>query len=364
MSIRSGFGPGPGSGTGVGTRVTAQVRLETIVADEAFQDAAEEEDEFAPLAAEPEEDIDAGGSVFLDGDGGVRGPSDYEWLDALPLIHQLPASARPPVYFFIDELYRLHSLSRSEVKPSPVRRAIALAIARHLELSNVELREPGAWRNIPFIGNDARLRKLAISHLEDWLESMPDGLQLKFASALLSALEKKKSGRELPTIELRKLLSTPKSLVPAPRRFDELMDELLPVVEQLGAMEVISRFRVKSEEDWQVEFAPHPDFVSSSKLRIGLNKYGEEYKAFGIVLANGDVITPQALICLASKKRRATRAAALRALADAKAAGLAPPTEVAGEPWDKTLWQRFKDSQRKSAAILQTLAEGEARNEE
>jgi hypothetical protein len=138
---------------------------------------------------------------------------------------------------------------------------IVQAVAQHLKNCRIELKEPGAWRDIPCIGDDSALYKLAVG--------------------------------------------------------------------QFGTGKI--------------------------RLDVALKNFGSEYKAFGIILANGDVVTPQALIDRAREKtvnpRRATRAGLLRAVADARAAGLGRPTAVAGEEWkDKELWTAFEDAQREAKA--------------
>jgi len=62
---------------------------------------------------------------------------------------------------------------------------------------------------------------------------------------------------------------------------------------------------------------------------------------FAIRLPNGDVIAPKALLKLARDGKRATRAGALRQLADA-------PDRVAGEEWSASDWRGFRQSQSNS----------------
>jgi hypothetical protein len=65
------------------------------------------------------------------------------------------------VYFFIDKSFEVRPLGSSAAQPAEMRRAITLAIAQHLKLNKVALREPGDWRHIPCIGRDADLMRLA-----------------------------------------------------------------------------------------------------------------------------------------------------------------------------------------------------------
>ncbi len=76
------------------------------------------------------------------------------------------------------------------------------------------------------------------------------------------------------------------------------------------------------------------------KLDRVIGKIGSEIKAFAILLPNGDVVTPQALINAAKKGKRATRAAALRM-------ALQKPTRLAGENWSEKDWHDFENTQRK-----------------
>ncbi len=260
----SAIGPSVGPGHG-GLKTAAVLHAAVIAADEQYEQASEEQDDLAPVAAEPPEDSDAGGWLLMDGDAGIRGPSDLESSSHLPLLHKLPKSARPPVYFFIDEEYTVHALGSPNAAPAEMRYAIALAIALHLKEYEVKLTQPGDWRHIPCIGTDAQLRGLAIKAFE--------------ASNVAS------SG-------------------------------------SLGSN-------------------------SSLSIKTGLNKYGAEYKAFAIVLSNADVITPQALINQAQKGKRATRAGALRALADANR-DASYPTLLAGEAWDEKTWEKFTRVQNKA----------------
>ena len=147
---------------GTGPRITSGVHAATFEADLEQEEAAEEQDDDSPLSYDPEEDLDGGSSGLLDGEEFIRGPSDREPLEYLPLLHELPKSARPPVYFFIDESFQVHPLRFSEAEPAEMRLAIAYAIAHHLRSNDIQLREPGDWRHIPRIGSDADLRKLAI----------------------------------------------------------------------------------------------------------------------------------------------------------------------------------------------------------
>jgi hypothetical protein len=245
---------------------TAVVHSIVLAADLEYEEAAEEQDDHSPLATDPEENLDAGGSLLIDGDEAIRGPSDREGFGDLRLIHELPKSARPPVYFFIDEFFAVHPLGSTVAQPAEMRLAIARAIAHHLKSKAVVLRERGDWRHIPCIGRDADLMRLAQSQM------------------------------------------------------------------------VGERVATRSGK--------------SMSLNVGLNKYGAEYKAFAIVLSNGDVVTPQALINPASRSKakpsRATRAAALRALADASAVGAERPAELAGESWNEKRWNAFEKAQRQA----------------
>ena len=72
-----------------------------------------------------------------------------------------------------------------------------------------------------------------------------------------------------------------------------------------------------------------------------LHYRGGPLKAFAILLPNGDVITPQALIDLTQEGKHATRAGALRV-------ATRRPKELAGEPWSSKDWTRFENAQSKA----------------
>jgi hypothetical protein len=82
--------------------------------------------------------------------------------------------------------------------------------------------------------------------------------------------------------------------------------------------------------------------VESITDDLGLRRLGKALKSFAIMLPNGDVITVQALLDEARKKKRATRAAALR-LAESR------PFELAGDLWSAKDWRRFEINQRQAA---------------
>lgn len=88
--------------------------------------------------------------------------------------------------------------------------------------------------------------------------------------------------------------------------------------------------------------------AAADELKGRLEKVGRVLKWFAIELPNGDVVTVQALIDAAARSKRATRAAALRTLADAEARG-EKPRELAGETWTQRDWSAFQRAQRAAA---------------
>lgn len=74
---------------------------------------------------------------------------------------------------------------------------------------------------------------------------------------------------------------------------------------------------------------------------FGLRRVGKALKSFAIMLPNGDVIAVQALLDDARKKKRATRAAALRT-------AKSQPFELAGDLWSVNDWRRFEINQRQA----------------
>lgn len=355
---------------GVATSIAAAVRMATTVNDWEIEDSAEEEDAFSEVAGEPEENEDAGGQTLLGGEEGNLGPSDVEWSGSLPLVYQLPRSARPPVYFFIDKRYQVYEAAGTGLHVSPLRKAIAWAIAQHIEDNNISLDESGAWRDIPYIGNDAELRKKAIKHWEVRCNSLGNEIDRSLAHFILNALNRHAEHDAEGVSALTDSLESADSSTTTTRKGDlavdlrkflgryplshalgtthSLLEVLSPALERIKELGLLSSWSVDSVESWKLRITPYHEFVSSRKLDQGLNKYGAEYKSFAIILPNGDVIVPQALIYCAGKKRRATRAGALRALADAKAHKAPPPKELVGEAWTKKHWQSFEKAQRQS----------------
>ncbi len=69
-------------------------------------------------------------------------------------------------------------------------------------------------------------------------------------------------------------------------------------------------------------------------------------KAFAILLPNGDVITPKALIDDAQAGMKASRAGALRQLAEQGTSE--GPSELAGEDWTPLHWSAFRKSEKEA----------------
>lgn len=83
--------------------------------------------------------------------------------------------------------------------------------------------------------------------------------------------------------------------------------------------------------------------TSYELLKMRFEKVGASAKSFAILLPNGDVVTPQALIDDATTGRRATRAGALRqkTLQESGEEG----NELAGENWTPAHWKALKHSE-------------------
>ncbi len=77
-------------------------------------------------------------------------------------------------------------------------------------------------------------------------------------------------------------------------------------------------------------------------LKSVLENHSGFLRAFALMLPNGDVVTPAALVYPARAGKRATRAAALRQMSSR------PPT-LAGEPWSEKDWNEFERAQNVSA---------------
>lgn len=82
-----------------------------------------------------------------------------------------------------------------------------------------------------------------------------------------------------------------------------------------------------------------------------LNKRPGMLQSFALVLPDGDVVAPEALMDAATERRRASRAGVLRATAGwhpLSTPSTGSPLQIAGERWTKSDLQSFKKSQKQS----------------
>lgn len=195
----------------------------------------------ADAAVEPPEREDYGDSEQWFG-GEPENPFEQDRTGPLPLLAELPRSARPVVRFAIDADYSVHPLDVGNDAYSGVRRVLASAVARHLRFHGVLLKEPGDWCQIPAIGSDDQMLRLVAGE--------EDQRQIDELIRLRMTIRKKEST----------------TLEEDSSRLDNPLAKFSP------------EFR---------------DFYEK------LGKRGANLKAMGLLLANGDVVKVSALMDVA-----------------------------------------------------------------
>ncbi len=178
----------------------------------------------AESSIEPPEREDFADSDVAATDHDERSPFDHVYQGSLATLADLPRATRPDVRFAIDADYGICPLDLAADKYFVVRRALVLAVARHLQQHGVVLCDSGDWCHIPAIGSDDELIRLVgeestedtnlvdeftrvlakqSARLKSMAIQLPNGDVVKL-SALMDAARKGKSATRAGALRLAK----------------------------------------------------------------------------------------------------------------------------------------------------------------
>lgn len=274
----------------------------------------------------------------------------------LPPLEEVPERRRPRVRYRIEADFAVRALQRP---PVDLERAVAEAIARHIEETGTTLQKPGDWCAIPCIGGDAGLARLIPDDAKDVLGAE----EIKTFGSVL-----KNFAIELPNGDV----VTPQALMDAARSPDVRYDiESVPADREGGRPRLVVRNKGKKNIKRDAIEGPIAHAVARCLEAIGFTgEYSIDWsraksvalstlvpdnvrqalgdsvdrvmKGFAIRLPNDERVTPQDFLDPESRRKRTTRSAALRLAADH------PHAMPSGETWSDADWDSFEDTQRRN----------------